>query len=236
MHKFRNLLRICLLSFLVGGCCTSTAGHVSPVPPPPTEADRHHAVVRRLEETTVALVADFENVKRPYCAGVWVGKNIILTAAHCVNDGPLLFQFSTQEDFYANASRPAILFALDGTADLALLVTNPSDTIKHPVATLSVRGVESSDDVHIVGHTVGFPWSYAAGKVAAVRKNFLGPMDNPGSFLQIAAPVWMGNSGGGAFDADGNLIGISSWVSTKAPLIAFFIHQEVIAEFLKKNL
>lgn len=235
MHKFRNLLRICTLSFLVGGCCTSVVSH-APLTPPPTAEERRHAVVDRLEETTVALVADVEGTKKSFCAGVWVARNVILTAAHCVVDEPLVLQFSTRKDFSSGLSRDAITFAVDVDADLALLITNPSDPIDHPNVTFSRRDLVPSDDLHIVGHTVGFPWTYAAGKIAAVRLNFTGPMDKPGSYVQVSAPVWMGNSGGGAFDQDGNLVGISSWVSTKAPLLAFFIHRDVVAEFLKKNL
>ena len=53
--------------------------------------------------------------------------------------------------------------------------------------------------------------------------------------LQISSPAWRGNSGGGAFDADGKLIGISSWVSARGPMLGFFIHRDEIEKFLKES-
>jgi S1-C subfamily serine protease len=51
--------------------------------------------------------------------------------------------------------------------------------------------------------------------------------------VQISAPIWIGNSGGGAFNSDGHLIGLSSWITLRAPSVAFFIHRDEIKNFLK---
>jgi S1-C subfamily serine protease len=52
-----------------------------------------------------------------------------------------------------------------------------------------------------------------------------------GPWMQVSAPIWYGNSGGGAFDAEGSLVGIASFKAL-APNVAFYVHLETIREFL----
>ena len=188
-------------------------------------------MVERLERETIALVRpqrlDDHLGIVPYCTGVWVEQTKILTARHCVDDEPMLIYAVYDDD---ENLRVAHLVAEDPENDLALLTTDPQGTPNHPITKLA-NEVWVGEHVNIIGHTTGLWWTYIEGVISSSRKSEEGKK----SALQISSPAWFGNSGGGAFDDEGNLVGISSWVSTRAPMMSFFIHRSVIEKFLKEN-
>lgn len=201
---------------------------------------------------------------RAYCAGVWISQDVILTAEHCVDDlgKPPVLQLlqalgadvqdwdpTGQPVTYSgwgdikdegvrkirNAHQATVL-AVDKDHDLALVKATPDtmDAIpRHPVAELATEA-RVGDDVHIVGHTVGFWWSYTHGWIAQMRPGMLNPSEKRVNVIQISAPVWFGNSGGGAFNADGELLGIASWLRN-VPNISFFVDYTTIRTFLANN-
>lgn len=201
---------------------------------------------------------------RPYCAGVWISHDVILTAEHCVDDlgKPPIMQLlqslganvepwdpTGQAVTYSGwgdvrdegvrkirSAHQATVLAVDMDHDLALVKATPDamDSIpQHPVATLA-HETRVGDDVHIVGHTVGLWWSYTRGWVAQLRPGMPGVNEKPVDVLQISAPIWFGNSGGGAFNSDGELLGIASWLR-KAPNVGFFVDYNTIRSFLAHN-
>lgn len=195
---------------------------------------------------------------RTYCSGVWISSNQILTAAHCTADlgksperlamerlfgkiGMPDWDPTGAEALYAmhsdltpenevHKSHKATVQAFDQAEDLAILRLVSSDVPKHPIAKLSKADLRDGDDVHVVGHPRGVMWTYIRGVVSSTRE-----IPNPNDFtfkvLQVSAPVWFGNSGGGAFDEDGRLIGIASYI-TRAPNMSFFVHRDVIRGLL----
>jgi len=237
MENFRNLFRIGFLSFLIGGCCTGTAdivmnGHdVNHVQPP--EIQRKVAI-EKLLRSTIAIIDDDGTIKLPVCTGVWISKNLIVTAAHCVDDDKLVFDYATADDYKAQKSHKSTLVGIDKDTDLALLYAPRED--EHPVVSFSKELIYPGDPVDLVGHPIGYDWTYMKGHVSAIRLNMKGPNDKIDKVVQISAPVWMGNSGGAAFDAAGNLVGICSWINKSGPQLSFFIHKDVVEEFLIKQL
>jgi S1-C subfamily serine protease len=95
------------------------------------------------------------------------------------------------------------------------------------------RPLPNNYRVHVVGHPVGFWWTYSSGYVSNTWSDIEGPEPMRGQMLQVSAPVWNGNSGGGAFDEKGHLIGIASWISKAGPQLSFFVHRDVIIKFMK---
>lgn len=237
MNSFRNLSRIGLLTFLMG-CCSGMAGSELSSPPVVShQPSNTTGDVNRLKMTTVAVVKEMSGFVLATCAGVWIDHNLIVTASHCVDDDPPMFKYSTEEDYEIDKSRNAVLIASDSVSDLALLLVDPDDIPEHPVASFSERSINSGDNVHVVGHTSGYSWTYSRGYISSIRMGARSPTNAYiKKVLQISAPVWMGNSGGGAFDDDGKLIGISSWVSANGPQLSFFIHKDVVQEFLLKHM
>lgn len=238
MKNFRNLIRIGLLSFLVGGCCVSShdVGFGRS-----TEADavsitdmNKKISVERLRQATVAIINNDGIIKLPSCAGVWIGKDLIITAAHCVDDDRLMFEYATKDEYANDETSKATLVAIDEKSDLALLLA-PGDS-NHPIISFSRDVVSAGDQVDIVGHPVGYDWTYSKGYVSAIRDDQSGPKNLMKKVVQVSAPVWMGSSGGAAFDSKGNLVGICSWISKNGPHLSFFIHKEVVETFVTENL
>jgi serine protease Do len=126
----------------------------------------------------------------------------------------------------------AIIDNVDVKYDLAILhvTTWP---LHHDYTQLSTRNIHDGNQVDVVGSTAGLPFSYSHGYVGATRQG-----DDFKSFkvLQVSAPIYFGNSGGGVFDMDGNLVGIADFVIFHAgfpvPCLGFAIHRDVIMSFL----
>jgi len=189
--------------------------------------------VDTLKRTTVALVIpdldDLQDKMMPYCSGVWVGSDKILTAEHCVDDKKIdnVVMYIDIGDRKGKIKIAHILQS-DPVQDLALLIAlNPPE---HPVALLTEE-VWDGQHVNIVGHTNGLWWTFIEGVVSASRYNF----KKETKHIQISSPAWMGNSGGGAFDDEGKLVGICSYVMPGSPLLSFFIHKDKIKSFMEKS-
>jgi serine protease Do len=101
---------------------------------------------------------------------------------------------------------PAKVIGTDKRTDLALLKIN--DGNKLPFVEWSSAQPRVGDWVIAVGNPFGLGGSVTAGIVSARGRDIgAGPYDD---FLQIDAPVNRGNSGGPAFDARGNVIGVNT--------------------------
>lgn len=222
-----------LIALLFGISLTSMCMYCNVMPPPKTPAEIKRALVEDLELKTVALLKPLEDgTLMPYCTGVWVGEDKILTAGHCVTEEMIVYGVKDDED--EAIGRVSYVVDVEEDLDLALLVSDPRSTPKHPTAVLA-DDVWDGQHVNIVGHTTGLWWSYMEGVVSSTRSNITNGGKKLPKSLQISSPAWFGNSGGGAFDDDGRLLGISSWISRRAPLMSFFIHRGEIARFLSKN-
>ena len=239
MNNIRNLFRISLLSFLVGCCTGGIIQETTSSPSTAAQKNKSNVLeVEKLRQTTVAIVTNTLGLHIPSCSGVWVDADVVLTAAHCADDPDVPFVLiSTLDDYAHDKVRPATILASDPEVDLALLTVDTTGLPPHPIARLSTQTPFPGNEVNIIGHTVGLDWTYSHGYVAAIREDLSGPGDKLfKKALQISAPVWMGNSGGGAFDENGGLIGISSWVSKNGPHLAFFVHVDLIELFMVKQL
>lgn len=235
MKDFRNLFRIGFLSFLIGGCCSGVSNETLMQPRTSNESQemKNKVAVERLRQATVAIMESTPEINFATCSGIWIAKDLILTAAHCVEDN-LIMEYSHVDEIGDRKRRSAVAVAVEKNIDLALLMTK-SDDVDHPVITLTNQTISTGDPVHIIGHPAGYAWSYMLGHVSAIRPDMKGPMSSIKKVVQISAPVWMGNSGGGAFDENGNLIGLCSWISKMGPNLAFFIHRDVVEEFLLRH-
>ncbi len=101
---------------------------------------------------------------------------------------------------------PAKVIGADKRTDLALLKINDGHTL--PYVEWGTTAPRVGDWVIAVGNPFGLGGSVSAGIVSARGRDIgAGPYDD---FLQIDAPVNRGNSGGPAFDAHGNVIGVNT--------------------------
>jgi len=230
----RNTRLLIILLLLPTLCCAPKPAAKSPV-------DQRREMVDRLELSTVAMVhwLDGEDEQKPpgtqlatlraYCAGVWVNENDFVTANHCPENEKYL-AVQTRDDAVAGKWRTARLLRARPRVDLAILRVD--DVPEHPVARFSQGPIWPGDPLQVVGHIVGQRWTYCTGVVSAFRPNEPDADEDPVDTLQVAGPIWHGDSGGGGFDEFGNLVGIVSYVRANAPFLAYLIHRDVVRDFV----
>lgn len=187
-----------------------------------------------------------ENHIKIFCSAVFVDTHTILTAAHCVQalqhkdniDNPIgmsIHYFVWQEETNINqeptATHMAQVKKLDLPHDLALLTTF-ANTPTHAIAELAKLTPAVGEQVMVVGHPLGMAWSFLPSSVAAYRDTVPGAEELRGPFLQLFSAAYHGNSGGGAFNSSGELVGLCDFL-VASPNTVFFTHLDSIKLFLK---
>ena len=192
-------------------------------------------MVDMIREKTVALVQrSDEGDFFPYCSGVWVGQSEIVTALHCVVDedmnvtGKVIYRVSELDKVGGEAA----LRYFDFENDLVLLTATGDTTPSHGIATLASEAWQGQN-VMIVGHTGGLWWTYTEGVVSSIR-TATGILGNQRILIQVSGPIWYGNSGGGVWDEEGRLLGVSSMISGNIPNVGFFIHFKHINDITRR--
>lgn len=125
--------------------------------------------------------------------GFVVSPNQIITNVHVV-DGCALLK--------VNGKR-ATVRAMDSTNDLALL----SAGLSSGVATLRAGNLRQGDEINAVGYPL-FGLLASGAQITSGNVSALAGMRNDSRFIQISAPVQLGNSGGPLVDASGNVVGV----------------------------
>lgn len=197
--------------------------------------DRHNNVENSIAVTVDILQKDDEGHDMVKCAGVWVTDEIIVTANHCTME-----PYEEGEDpTPAKSVRLALdaqhleqvfdapVIARDVKMDGALLQVFGARP--HPWAPLAKRNPAVGTHVHVVGHPRGLAWTYLEGWVAQERSS---AWDEDRPYIQIQVPITHGNSGGGAFNDDGELVGICDVVAESMPAQGFFNPVEDVKHML----
>lgn len=166
-----------------------------------------------------------------FCAGVWIKKDLMLTAAHCINKGEnsevkiINYEESlSPENFYIGK-----VLKIDKTKDLSLVECKLGN---HSASKIAKEKDKVGSKLHIIGHTKGLNWSYIDGWISAYR--FTKAKNGNRNFTQVTAPIYYGDSGGGVFNEKGELIGITSFIYS-IPNVAFAVTLTDINEFLTEN-
>lgn len=239
MTIYRNKAQIILMSFaiaLMGCICTSqTTVETHKLLEKTSSADEvRKNFIEKLENRTVAFVnINDEGILMPYCSGLWLVNNRILTAAHCIKNNVMVFYLSKEDFDNGQMLKTAFLTKISVKDDLALLLAteiNYREYIK-----ISEENPWTGLRLHIVGHTAGMWWSYAEGVVASSTKSESVIHKDVTDSIQVSAPIWMGNSGGGAFDEKGRLVGLCTRLLAYVPNVGFFVPATVIKKFIKED-
>ncbi len=196
-------------------------------------------------DSTVALVLNNGNIY-PFCGGVWVSQNVLITAHHCikdfnefntgkarVNNGDNVtyvnfHEFSHKKHYKINIGK---VMDSDEYHDLALVRVN-GNVSYHKVAEVE-QSPMIGENLFVVGHPLGNFWQYVPGTVLDYPQRVDSKDDGP--FLKISGKIKKGFSGCGAFDSDGNLAGISSFIYSNIPDVGFFITTSHIKELMNRN-
>lgn len=215
-------------------------------------------LVSHINSYTVALMGIKPDGEfRTYCTGVWISEKLIVTANHCAEaaaeiklgkeaageldslEGVVVYYSVMGEVDEVGKSTFGIhaseVVKADRDHDLAILRASGGVIPEHESAKLARVAPGVGEEVHVVGQVKGLFWSYVKGVVSGYRGSLperMLPGDNfVGPFMQVSAPIYFGNSGGGAFNGDGELVGIVSF-SGGAPNTAMFAHLSSIKKLL----
>jgi V8-like Glu-specific endopeptidase len=120
----------------------------------------------------------------------------------------------------------------DPKNDLALLSLD--NEVKHDYVSLPKNDVFLGQQIHVIGHPAALEYTYHQGFISGSRYQMF--ENNMLHYIQISSPVFNGNSGGGAFDKKGNLIGICSIFLNGVPEVSYFVHTNEIKEFISKHI
>jgi len=234
MKQFLVSILFLFLSVFSNGC----NGYPKPKAP----------LIEMSQETVALTYLSEDGTTVPFCTAVWVNSTTILTANHCVESlaesketvgvEKLEVSYSLQEELgqfreTPHASHLSRVLAVNVNNDLALLrALSPVPIHKNAILASSPPAIE--EHLHFLGNPGGLTFTYVQGSVSAYRDS-LPTVDFNGPFMQVSAPIWKGNSGGGAFNDKGELCGISSFIMASIPYTAFYIHLNTIRKFLLDN-
>jgi hypothetical protein len=124
----------------------------------------------------------------------------------------------------------------DENFDLAVLKAEGNAIPKHDNVKLAGAVPGLGEKIYVCGHPKGLYWTFLEGSVSGYRGGVPHVKDGGGGpFLQLQVPIYFGNSGGGAFDGSGELIGIADFLMRDVPGEGFYIPVESIKKFLIKN-
>lgn len=208
------------------------------------DKDRQALFQHAKNSTTTLLIADEKQVWRPFCTAVWISSTKMLTARHCVEDDDnptanltgTLVPFRTPDQTakkYQKGEKPyyAIVLAVDTKTDLALL--SSVDVPKHEFLRIANYKTWVGQYIYIIGHPIGWEYTITQGMISGHRDMEVFGTKWP--TVQIAGVVGPGNSGGPAFDAWGNIVGICSFTNGRVPGVAMFMPAKAIWTFLKRE-
>ena len=208
-------------------------------------------LITHLKKSTVAFVnANIIDEQASHCAGTWINKHHIVTARHCIIDdsysssnldlGKIVKYHQVSDYGYAYPPKEVknvytgVVVGMSDEYDVAAIFS--IDNVKHHIANIAqYKNIPTGMDVHIIGHPINQRYTYVKGIISASRKYDTPLFDDTQLVLQITASIGPGNSGGGAFDKEGNLIGICSFVNPAVPGMSFFIHKNALIEFLDEE-
>lgn len=185
-------------------------------------ADEARIVFERVAPAVVTIQAyDEADTLAGQGSGVVVAKERIATNCHVVRDA---YRLTVR---HASGEHPARWTRADRTRDLCLLEV--ADLVATPARIRPLAGLAVGERVHAVGNPLGFGLSVASGLVA----NFA-EIDGERIIL-TTAPQSPGSSGGGLFDGEGRLVGLSTSVLTAGQNINIALPAEWIGELAERG-
>lgn len=241
-----------LFMLLMATCCVAPTTPKAPAAIGPDVAEtlkKTVALARLVDDDGVDTDVVDSHIKI-FCSGTWIGDHEVLTAEHCVEDLGLskeerelrniLREFgleppennpvgkSTWILAYEAQEAPlaSVVESIDRMHDLAVVrVAFPASHISAKMAPDVVVG----EPVAVAGHPARQGWTFMRGMVSALRPDHAS-INGPGTVdvVQIQVPVYYGNSGGGAFNARGELVGVCSFLVEGWSGMGFFTNIEYV--------
>jgi S1-C subfamily serine protease len=177
MHRVAAILAVSVLA-----SCTAAD-------PPPR--------VRIAEVLPAAVRLEFGDTT---CSATAVGRDLLLTAAHC--RAPKATYVAVTRD---GDRLPAEIVRASPLHDLAVLRVSGADF--RPIQIAPAGSIEPGDTVYAIGQPLSLGWTVSRGIVSYVGRA-IAELNNGLPLIQFDATIHPGSSGGALIDESGRLVGV----------------------------
>jgi hypothetical protein len=173
---------------------------------------------------SVWVVRTFDANDRP----VMLGSAVVIGPARLVTNCHVLAKASEVVVKRDNVMYGAKLEHADAPRDLCLLSVKGFSA---PAVEMAPReSLKVGQKVYAIGNPRGLEVTLSEGLISRLR----GEWSDGSHVLQTSAPVSPGSSGGGLFDEQGRLVGITTWITRDSQNLNFALPAEWIAEVPKR--
>jgi S1-C subfamily serine protease len=154
------------------------------------------------------------DVQRSLGSGFVIDKaGLVVTNYHVVGDARTVYVSFSNSD-----SMKAEIVGRDASTDVALLKVIASSRALKPLPLGDSDAVEVGDEVAAIGNPLGYERSITLGIVSALHRSLTSPDGAPiDRVIQTDAVLNRGNSGGPLLNAQGEVIGVSSAITSGDP-------------------
>lgn len=252
-----RLVRATMFGSLVMFLASCMPGHSFP-------ALNHPPTRESLIDSVVVLVTQEDGgVLAAACSGVFISETEVLTAAHCVErtvvvtleilpglvleleetspDSPLgdtqhVALHGQTVDAVSMSSHEFTVTRFDRERDLAVLTAKDSRLPHHTVAVLhSGARPQVGDQVMAVGHPLGLLYNVTPGVISREMGDLEPMTEETVELVFASADIYFGNSGGPLFNADGEIIGIASFIADSQSHLGGWIAYTEVRAFLSER-
>lgn len=154
-------------------------------------------------------------------SGVVIAPSKVVTNCHVVDSAGAISVHDSSRSF------PATLLYADSERDLCELLV--SGLAAPPASIGSIHGIRIGDRVFAIGAPRGLELTLSEGLISSLRT--LAGM----RYIQTTAPISPGSSGGGLFDEQGRLIGITTFYISEGQNLNFAAPADWIADLPKRS-
>lgn len=199
-------------AILLAGCALIAQACTAPAP---------EQVFNRASRSVVMVyAADASHKIVGRGSGVFIAEDLLVTNCHVIARGSVFMAGNMQK------RSPARLVAYDADNDLCVLNVRGLDVT--PARIGDAKFVRVGQRVYAIGTPEGFELTLSEGLVSGLREAA------GGRYIQTTAPMSEGSSGGGLFDGNGCLIGITAFVFSAGQNLNFAAPADWAVDLAKK--
>jgi len=162
----------------------------------------------------------------------------ILTNWHVIDgyaEAVIFFKPQGNAEIASSKAYVASVVAQSEISDLALLHLVEAAPSLVPIPMGNISSVQVAEDIHVIGHPKGNPWSYSTGVVSQIRDGYAWTYDDgskhQAKVLQLQTAISPGNSGGPVLDDQGRLLGLIA-MSQEGQNLDYAVAADVIQSFV----
>ncbi|MGH8118345.1 MAG: S1C family serine protease [Rhodanobacteraceae bacterium] len=217
----------CKVVFLYGGLVPSRAGNLPNHHPRKSGAGSTStpvaARVFQLASGSVVQILTYDATGNPMKqgSGVVLPHDLIATNCHVLNGGTIILVTYHYSGYVAG------LRGFDGKHDVCLLGV-PGLPLT-PISFGSTKSLQVGEAVFAIGSPEGLGGTLSDGIVSSLRP------DDGGNYIQTTAAISPGSSGGGLFDSNGRLLGLTTFNVRGGQQLNFALPVEWVEQLMRQT-